>query len=128
MPGLHKTRYAVDVRDVRREVDRVGDLPNLPAIVKFEAILERLFAETQFVVHVETGSLRASGEHKAWYHNRKWHGRISYGGMSHGMPNDPVKYAEFERERGGAHNFMRPIAHADNYYFRAIRDALGGDE
>src|SRR4051812_6923078 len=153
MPDYRKVHYRVDVRDVKREVHRVGDQPDTRAIAAFEDILERFWRQTQQRVHavgespggdLRTGSLKHSGERDSYWRNKQWHGRIRYGGqIKDGWPgnpgvihgpgdgisrehavHNPVKYAEFERERGEEHDYMRGMDKLNNAYYRAIRDAL----
>lgn len=143
MPDYRKTHYRVDVRDVKREIDRVDGLPNQRNILAFEAILEHLYQQTKLDVHAEgyspsgkylrTGSLRASGKRWSDYKDHKWRGRITYGGRvdgfpgNHGEAHNPVKYAIYEEERGGEHDFMRSNRDVNNAFLRSMRDALAGD-
>lgn len=74
-------------------------------------IMDDAFADTQAMVHVITGSLKASGKVDSSYDQHEWHGTISYGGPAAGAINDPVKYAWYEQRRGGAHDFMANVHH-----------------
>jgi hypothetical protein len=67
---------------------------------------DRAFARTQSDVHVDTGSLKASGRVALTDDWPTYATTIVYGGQSWG-PNDPVTYAIYEMNRGGTHDFMR---------------------
>jgi hypothetical protein len=84
----------------------------------FAAILLRNHLQVQATVHIETGSLRASGTAEVDHsgHDR-WEGHISYGGTSAGVKN-PVRYAASELfgrspRYGGDHDYLRPAEHID---------------
>lgn len=110
----------VDISDPDRELRRLQDGPDVPDILRLEAVLVTLFQETQRVVHVRTGSLKGSGDVDSQYRGRIWRGEISYGGIAVGFIHNPVQYAEFEQDRGGAHDFMAPVYQADDGYAEAI--------
>lgn len=85
----------------------------------FASVLLRNYLQTQAIVHIETGSLRASGEvdidHST---NERWEGHLAYGGVSTGIKN-PVRYAASElfgrsARYGGDHNYLRPTEHIDD--------------
>jgi hypothetical protein len=99
-------RYRVDDRDADAELDRLERGPTAEDHHHFDAVLSTLFAITQMAVHVETGSLRRSGKHDSTSHGNIWEGEISYGGLSSGAVHDPVRYAGYERSRGGSHDFL----------------------
>lgn len=130
MPDYKKVHYRYHVPDVERELDRLSDAPDIETIVKLEGILETLFQQTQRYVHVDTGSLKMSGDRWSDNPRGRWRARITYGGQNEGI-NNPVKYAPFERERGvGAngrdHDFMRPAEDADFLWYGPVRDFLSG--
>lgn len=78
------------------------------------------------MVHVITGSLRASGRTSSDVTGGVWYGEITYGGPSSGYPNDPVDYADYERARGGEHDFLRNRHMAQSRFQEAIVHALRG--
>lgn len=87
--------------------------------VGLEAALEAAFMETQSVVHVITGSLKLSGRTSSDFDGSNWTGTITYGGPSAG-PNNPVDYAIYEMQRGGAHDFMAGIPMFESNFDEAI--------
>ena len=82
--------------------------PPLKAIFALEMALAKGFAMTQANVHVITSSLRWSGKTDSNYDGDSWEGNIEYGGASTGVHN-PVEYAKYEQQRGGAHDFMNGL-------------------
>ena len=83
--------------------------PPLKTIFALEQSLKRGFMATQAATHVITSSLKWSGTTTSNFDNDEWEGTVSYGGPSTGV-NNPVEYAIYERQRGGAHDFMAPLA------------------
>ena len=86
--------------------------------INFAAVLMRNYLATEAAVHIETGSLRASGkstvEHSS---DTRWEGEISYGGASGGVKN-PVRYAASELfgrsvRYGGNHDYLAPAHYID---------------
>ena len=71
-------------------------------ITALDAALQMGFAQTQAIVHVDTGRLRASGRTESSVHNDVWTGEVIYG-------NEIADYAAFEYSRGGLHNFLRSL-------------------
>jgi hypothetical protein len=118
-------RYIVDTRDVDREVDRLSKVP-LAKIMELESFLVTVFQLTQQAVHVETGSLRASGMPSSDVRNEVWEGNITYGGPSLGFPNDPVMYAEYEAARGYSHDFLAPARRMDAQFRDIVIDHVEG--
>ena len=130
----------VDTSDVDRELNRLAAGPTPVDIRRFNAVLTAQFQHTQMVVHVITGSLRASGKEDAAETDTGWEGEISYGGPAPGHKHDPVKYAGEEKDRQGKplpgsplggdpnlnHDFMRPTRarQYNNQYIRAMLDFL----
>lgn len=121
-------RIEIHSRMVEAELDRLSDGPGIRDLIRFEAILGEQFTKTQARVHIDTGSLKRSGRHKSSMDRKgnRWEGEISYGGPS--FPNNPVKYAGHEQNRGGNHDFLRPTTQKqyDQKYFRAIMDFFDG--
>jgi len=115
----------VDISDVEKELDRIIDGPGVADVVEFESVLASQFQITQQIVHIITGSLKGSGKISSVLEENKWEGQITYGGPSVGIHN-PVKYAHYEQERDGAHDFMEPIYSLDGRYGDAVEDWLKG--
>lgn len=126
MPDYRKVHYRFDVRDAREELHRLSEEPDERAILKFEAVLEFLFQQTQQHVHIITGSLKGSGTRESDHRRGRWRARIRYGGRSTG-PISPVKYATYEHERGGLHDFMAPLDEADPMWRDVIIDWMRGE-
>lgn len=82
--------------------------PPLKTIFELEQALLKGFASTQAGVHVITSSLKWSGKTASDFNGEEWSGEVSYGGPSTGVHN-PVEYAIYEAQRGGAHDFMTPL-------------------
>lgn len=119
-------RYYVDVSDLDEELDRLERGPGAADLLRLEAVLTQLFQTTQQAVHVRTGSLRGSGRVNSRFRQGVWHGEIKYGGPAPGEVHDPVRYARLEQRRGGLHDFLLPIADADEGYVRAMIAYLRG--
>ena len=111
--------------DIDQEIDRISEGPTLANMLAFEAVLTRQYAATQGAVHIQTGSLKSSGQVSSNISSDNWEGNISYGGPSTGIYN-PVDYAEFERERDGAHDFLAPAVRLSSQYIQAMNEFLGG--
>lgn len=99
------------------------------------------FLESQAITHVISGSLKASGKTSTSWSQRdlRWEGTMEYGGAlvrvpvplptgtskqyspSAFEPKDPVKYAVYERARGGPHDFFGPAPIWKEKYEAAIR-------
>lgn len=86
---------------------------------RLDTILQTQFQYSQAAVHVQTGSLKASGAHDSSATETSWKGKLSYGGVSTGVHN-PVKYAVEELERGQSHDYMRDALELNVGYGRAI--------
>ena len=94
---------------------RVLSGPGPETVIALDGVLSAGFAETQARVHVITESLKRSGRPKSTHDDDSWDGAIIYGGPSPGSVNDPVEYAEYERQRGGTHDYLSnlPLLHSD---------------
>lgn len=117
----------VDISEVEKELDRLIDGPDVTAVVELESLLASQFQITQQTVHVITGSLKNSGKISSHLTKDSWVGQISYGGLSAGFPHNPVKYAHYEQERNGTHNYMAAIYPLDSLYGDAVESWLKGD-
>jgi len=111
--------------DVEKEVDRLSDGPTLEDLLEFERVLIQQYRATQAAVHVQTRSLKSSGKMASSHRGNTWEGEITYGGPSEGIHN-PVDYAEYERERDGAHDFLAPAEAISAEYIAAMNKFLGG--
>lgn len=123
-------------RGIDRELNRLARMPDPAMIARLDRVLESGFQATQAAVHVQTGSLKSSGQRSSKFQQatREWRGEISYGGVSLG-PNNPVSYAIYEAARGtggaggasdakGSHNFMSPLTPYQLAFLAAIKKGL----
>lgn len=110
---------------IEEEIDRLAKGLTYSDILRFESVLASQYTSTQRRVHVVTGSLKLSGKVESDATDNKWEGSISYGGVSAGI-NNPVDYAEFERERDGSHDFLDPAVKMSDAYIAAMNAYLGG--
>jgi hypothetical protein len=118
--------FEMDISDVEKELDRIIDGPDKSDNAEFEAVLATQYQITQRTVHIQTGSLKNSGKLSSSSTGGNWEGRIEYGGSSVGFPHNPVKYAHYEQEREGAHDFMEPAYALDERYGDAMISFLKG--
>lgn len=121
-------RINSDWSEVFDELTRLESMPDERMSGLLDGVLREAFYETQFVVHIETGSLRRSGKVTSDDGNHKWEGQITYGGSSNGAPHDPVRYAGYEQDRGGSHDFMRPLYHYHEAFKEAVVEGLRGED
>lgn len=115
-----------DWGEVHAELDRLEGMPDGPMKALLDGVLLSAFFATQEEVHVITGSLRGSGNASSDVDGDEWTGLVSYGGPSPGFPFNPVRYAEYERRRGGDHDFMHPFLAFHDRFGEAMRDGLEG--
>ena len=115
--------------EIDTEIDRILGMPGPKAKALLDTVLDTGFAKTQAAVHVQTGSLKSSGDKKSDIDkfDKKWEGEIQYGGPSLG-PNNPVDYAIYEKRREpdehGDHDFMRPVSAYNIAYIDALLKGL----
>lgn len=109
MAGEVHVRTSADLDAWTNKLERLRDVRSLVARVR--ALTGAEFADTQQVVHVITGSLKASGRSAVDYDDtaHTLTADIGYGGPSPGSVNDPVVYAWYEQRRGGAHDYMAGV-------------------
>jgi hypothetical protein len=107
------------------EVERLGRGPDSADLLEFEIVLQDQYRATQARVHKITRSLSLSGKMQSDIKNGTWEGEITYGGASSGIHN-PVDYAEYERERDGAHDFFAPLDALSAGYIQAMEAFLRG--
>lgn len=110
---------------VEEEVNRLADGPTESDLFSFENVLLQQFSAAEEAVHVITGSLKSSMRIASRIEPTHWEGIISFGGPSTGVYN-PVDYAEYERSRGGLHDFFVPIEALSDRYIQAMNKFLGG--
>jgi hypothetical protein len=115
--------WSVDMAQWFHLVDQMIDAPVL-ARNGLEETLQHAFESTQANVHVVTGSLRGSGRTSSDVTGDTWVGEITYGGPSPGYPRDPVVYAGYEQNRGGAHDFMAGVEDFTAEFVSAMEDWL----
>lgn len=111
--------------NIEKEIDRLSDGLTPQDILEFERVLTSQFVATQNTVHVITGSLKSSGRVASDSSKTHWEGTITYGGPSEGV-NNPVDYAEYERERGLLHDFLAPAEELSSSYIAAMNSYLEG--
>ena len=127
-----------DWDSIDREIDRIASMPGPKTKALLDTVLDTGFALTQAAVHVQTGSLKSSGDKKSDIDkfDKKWEGEIQYGGPSLG-PNNPVDYAIYEKRRGvggaggasdakGDHDFMAGLPALHPAWIAAVKGALKG--
>lgn len=108
-----------DIRCADLELRRLQDGFTAYDHANFAAVLLRNYLQTQAIVHIETGSLRASGDVDIDHSTgERWEGHLAYGGASGGIKN-PVRYAASELfgrspRYGGDHDYLRPTEHIDD--------------
>lgn len=76
--------------------------PPYKTYAELDAALAMGFAATQAHVHVRTTALRFSGRMETKWGRSSWSGDVTYGG-------EGVRYAVYEQQRGGDHDFMYPL-------------------
>ncbi len=103
----NRLRIDLDLSDFYEALN-VIEGPGPETLAALDVTLQAGYAQTQVAVHVITGSLKASGRTEVEYEpgSEVWQGDIVYGGPSPGSVNNPVEYAEYERARGGSHNYF----------------------
>lgn len=118
--------FEIDIEEVDRELKRLAEGPSEEDLLALDSILSAVAVTVRASVHIQTGSLRASGQADAEYKNKKWKGEITYGGKANGYPHNPVDYASVEQERGGDHDFLRFVDEFDEAYEEAILEFFRG--
>lgn len=117
--------------------DWIADLkewegPPHKATVKFEALLQAAYVDTQARTHILTGSLKATGRAESDFDGEVWTGTIEYGGalwrppMGPGPAKDPVDYAIYEMARGGEHDFFSGLPGFEDKFGEIIDSLFPG--
>jgi hypothetical protein len=107
-----------DIRCADLELRRLQDGFTETDHLDFARVLLTNAARSEAVVHVLTGSLKASLDVEVTKSGkRRWQGEIRYGGESAGV-NDPVRYAVSELfgrspAYGGDHDYLAPTEFID---------------
>lgn len=114
-----------DWDSVLKEITRLKSTPSLSDKRKLDRTLNAVLMHTQSQVHIRTGSLFASGTQSSKLVAKTYRGHFSYGGFSPGV-NNPVDYAIYEQDRGGAHNFMRGVEAFHPLWVKTIQEILKG--
>lgn len=98
--------------------------PPVKTILSLEKELALVYASTQAATHVITASLKLSGKTSSDFDGNEWSGMVSYGGPSAGV-NNPVAYAIYEQQRGGAHDFILPAQKHEGRFEKIINGMFG---
>lgn len=153
MADFNEVHFNVEIRDSEHELDRLDSF-DLRFLLAMDAVLTQQFEATQAMVHVISGSLRASASHESRIRGGIWEGEISYGGPlkrapepaadasgSDAKPRNPVRYAQLEQNRSAgrqlrhgarsghvtSHDFMLAAQGFEPEYEAAIAAYLRGD-
>jgi hypothetical protein len=119
------TEIDVDIRCSDWELRRLQDGFTAEDHLNFTSVLLRNYVKSYQDIHVETGSLRGSGEAEVdRTGDYVWEGHISYGGASLGVKN-PVRYAVSELF-GTSPRYGGPPSHDYLKYTQHIDDELIG--
>jgi hypothetical protein len=101
--GTVRVEVSCDTSQVDHDLNRIGRGPDTAAHLRFDQVLTGQFQTTQAVIHVWTGSLRASGHHEGSARpGGGWKGEIVYGGATlrtapdPGPARNPGQYAVYE--------------------------------
>ncbi len=112
-----------DYSDMDAELDRIGNMPTPTMQVGLEAVLDVGFETARAIVHVDTGKLKGSGKKKS--KTRKtlgdWVGEFSFPAKN----DEGTSYGIYERERGGAHDFLSQTFLLRNMFKAVIVSKLG---
>lgn len=112
-----------DYSGIERDLNHLDRQPDSKMKSLLDAVLNAGYVGTQTLVHIETGSLKSSGKEKTSSSKRQWKGEIRYGGPSAGVHN-PVRYAIYEKARGGAHDFMGNLNLTHSEFVEAIKEGM----
>jgi hypothetical protein len=113
-----------DYSELEREVARLDKMPDARMAGLLGVVLNFGLAEVKGAVHIDTGSLKASGKSEDETSGKQWEGSFTFGGVSPGV-NNPVDYAIYELARGDSHYFMSPVKDLDPLWVTAILTGLG---
>ena len=107
-----EVEISLDTSQFDRKMRHLADGPDGFTNLKFAATIFKQFTMAQSRIHVETGSLLASGRVDPDSREGQWRGEIVHGrggvptGADPGPARDPGKYAIFEYNRGGNHDWI----------------------
>lgn len=113
-----------DFGEVEAAVDHLLAEPVGGAAERLDAVLHEAFLDTQAVVHVISGHLKASGREHSVTAGGEWRGEITYDAARYSRKDGSVIYAYYEQRRGGEHDFMRNVPRILDRMGRAILDSL----
>ncbi len=127
-----EVEISLDTSEFDRKMAHLVDGPDRFTHLKFAATNLTQFTMSQAAVHVQTGSLLASGTVDPRTSEGQWSGEIIYGrggvpkGAEPGPARNPGKYAIFEFERGGNHNWIKAsgLRSREHQYLDAILEWL----
>lgn len=115
------------LRILRLKAHQLSESPDQVTISAMEAALKVMYADTIVKTHVISGSLKATGHTTTKFENDQWTGTIIYGGrlFKQASPGPPpisgrVKYAIYEMNRGGTHDFYRDLPQYDPLFEKAF--------
>lgn len=109
-------RIFIDVDDWLDALDAHAG-PGTETKQALNAVLQAGFEETQAIVHVITGSLKASGRTDTSADGNSWEGEIRYGGPAPGYAHPYVFYATEELNR---HDYFRNLHLLDFDFEQAL--------
>lgn len=112
-----------DYSGIERDLNHLDHQPDSKMKKLLDTVLTAGYVGTQELVHIRTGSLKSSGKEKTSSGKRQWQGEIRYGGPSAGI-NNPVRYAIYEKARGGAHDFMHNLTLTHSEFVEAIKEGM----
>lgn len=115
-----------DWSDIKKELRRLKRIPTGADKRRLDMVLRFGLAQAKSIVHIDTGSLYASGKKESSMKGGWYSGHFEFGGSSKGSVHDPVDYAIYEAERGGPHNFMSGVDSLHPLWIKAIQDILEG--
>ncbi len=122
-----KIQIHSDWSEVLQEFDRIEAIPDEETVFQLDLVLEEALIVAKADTHVITGSLQNSGRAESRVDQGQWIGEISFGGLSDGFPHNPVRYAVYEQDRGGDHDFLRNLYLFQDQFEEVIANALRGD-
>jgi hypothetical protein len=109
-----------DYSEIYAILDVMSDAPSEKGIAALSGVMEDGLLAVRAATHRRTGSLAGSETAEDTKEGALWTGVISAGGPSTGV-NNPVDYAIYEYDRGGAHDFMAPLDTFDELWIKATQ-------
>lgn len=135
-----------DWRKVKKELDRLADLPGAEGAAKLDFAQLAMFTDVYSKIHVRTRALRGSAKAETKNTPSSWKGTMEWGGASPGFrplppPRHPRKrknmliselarqeviYAWFEKRRGFSHDYLRDNKLYEKQFLEVIESILKG--